>query len=117
MIFKETRDRLMGELLEYLARIDRVSIAAGYGEITVTCVIRPYNPAKKSYHSGTPADPMVQGGDIRTKDKPDGFRDLVIAVGKQMRRENPRWQMDPHPELVGTENEHIHIEVDDGSLQ
>jgi len=88
--------------------LDAITVAAGHSEIIVTSYLRPNN--QNSYHS------LGQAADIRIHDHSMLWRLAICKIGEALRTLNNQIQMVPHYELWNKENEHIHIEVDDGSL-
>lgn len=83
--------------------------------ITVTGVGRAVNLEKPSYHA------VWRAVDIRTKDMAPEVRTNVLVYARSLARafncalpDGRRLQVESHDELVGKEDEHIHIELDGG---
>jgi len=89
--------------------LDAITVAAGHPELIVTSYLRPNN--KNSYHS------VGQAIDIRVHDHSMSWRLAICKIGEALKALNAQIQMVPHYELWNKENEHIHIEYDDGSLR
>lgn len=89
--------------------IDTLSQATGHGEITITCFIRAQD--FDSYHS------RAQAADFRVRDKSKEWYAAMILFRDVLRRLDWQVQLVPHLELYGTEHQHIHLEIDDNSLQ
>ena len=89
--------------------IDALSKATGHGEITITCFIRAQD--FDSYHSKAQAD------DFRLRDKSKEFYEAMILFKPVLSRLDPQVQLVPHLELWRKDDQHIHVEIDDNSLQ
>lgn len=89
--------------------IDALSQATGHGEITITCFIRAQD--SDSYHS------KAQAADFSLRGKSKEFYAAMILFRDVLRRLNWQVQLVPHLELYGTPQQHIHCEIDDGSLR
>jgi len=92
-------------LRRFVDMLERFSLLTGYGELTVTSYIRNDNP--KSLHY------WARALDIRVKDKPKCWYWGMVDIGKAFALLNPRFRMNPHSELYGKDNQHIHIEIRD----
>lgn len=88
--------------------IDALSQATGHGEITITCFIRAQD--FDSYHY------KAQAADIRVKDKSKEWYAAMILFKHVLERLDWQVQLVPHLEHYGTENQHIHVEIDTGDL-
>ena len=96
-------------LLYYVVSfIDDLSKATGHGEITITSFLRLRD--MDSYHS------KAQAADIRLHDKTKEWYEAMIVFRSVLSRLNWQIQLVPHLKLYNTPDEHIHIEIDDGSL-
>lgn len=92
-------------LKSFIRVLDEISVLLGFGEITITDLLRKPNPAKPSYHA------VWQGGDIRSKDKPLAWKVFMVSFGYLLSATNWRFQIYPHFESWGKANEHLHIAV------
>jgi len=88
--------------------IDDLSKVTGHGEITVTSFLRAKD--FDSYHS------KAQAADIRVKDKRKEWYAAMILFKHVLERLDWQVQLVPHLDIYGTENQHIHVEIDDNSL-
>lgn len=95
-------------LHQILRVIDDLSQATGHGEITITCFLRPQD--FDSYHS------KGQAADIRVKDKSKEWYAAMILFKHVLERLDWQVQLVPHLELWRKDHQHIHVEIDDGSI-
>lgn len=122
MIFKYEKDqrqwqenlvpgdkRAIARLKELVELIDGISKLLDWGAVTVTSYWRPDNG--DSYHS------IGQAADIRTKDKPQGFKVAIAALGSVLWNYDRTLQIFTHKELWGKPNEHYHIAIKDGKIK
>ena len=100
-------ERLKGwkMLKQFIQLLDLLSVLLGFGEITVTDLLRKPNPNKLSYHA------VWQAGDIRSKDKPLVWKCFMVAIGTLISSVNWRFQIYPHFESWGKPNENFHIAI------
>jgi len=88
--------------------IDDLSKLTGHGEITVTEFLRPKGSG--GYH------PEAQAADFRVKDKSKEWYEAMILFKYVLSRLDWQVQLVPHLELWRKDHQHIHVEIDDGSL-
>lgn len=88
--------------------IDIFCQMVGWGEITITSYYRP--ESTNSYHS------VGQAVDIRTRDKPDNFKYVMMAFRYTIRAIDKQLWINPHKELWGEPQEHIHVAIEDGKI-
>ena len=96
------------QLREVMLVIDALSRATGHGEITITCFMRAQD--FDSYHS------KARAADFRVRDKSKEFYAAMILFKWVLFRLDSQVQLIPHLELYGTERQHIHVEIDNGTL-
>lgn len=96
-------------LHQVLLVIDALSKATSHGAITLTDFLRPQD--FNSYHS------KGQAADIRVKDKGKEWYEAMIMFKWVLFRLDWQIQLIPHLELYNKDYWHIHVEVDDNSLQ
>ncbi len=90
-------------LRQFFQVLETISKLTGHGELTVTSYVRRTN--KKSFHY------WARALDFRIKDELTIFYLGMIMVGKAFEFFNPRFRMQPHPELFRKSGQHIHIEI------
>ena len=88
--------------------VDLFSQVTGNGEITITSYWRPQNA--RSYHS------ILQAVDIRVRDKKRAFYWGMETLGKLLRQFDEQIQFDLHKSLYGKPQQHIHVEIDTGTI-
>ena len=88
--------------------IDALSQTTGHGEITITCFIRSRD--FDSYHA------KAQAADIRVRDKSNEWYEAMILFKHVLARLDWQIQLVPHFERWRKDDQHIHVEIDDGSL-
>ena len=91
-------------LKQFVQVLDILSVILGFGEITVTDLLRAPKQ-KKSYHA------VWQAADIRSKDKPLAWKCFMWSLGVLIASVNWRFQIYPHFEEWGKPNEHFHIAI------
>ena len=87
----------------YAELLDRISRLTGHDAITITSYVRNDNIRSLHYYG--------RALDIRVKDKPESWYRAMCEVGQGLALLNPRFRMNPHEELFGKNNQHIHIEI------
>lgn len=92
-------------LRQFAEMLDKVSRVTGHEEITITSYVRNDNIRSLHYYG--------RALDIRVFDKPESWYHAMADVGAAMALLNPRFRMNPHPELFRKEQQHIHIEIRD----
>ena len=97
----------IAKLQDLIHVIDIFSRLMGEGEVVLTSYYREGDP---KYHG------KLQAGDLRTKDKSAKWKAAMAHFAKAVRKGDDELQLDFHVELIGTPNEHLHVEVDDNSL-
>ena len=96
------------KLKELIGLIERFTQITGCGEITITSYYRPLD--HNSYHS------ILQAADIRTKDKPETWKEAIGFLSLALKAIDPSLQIYMHPELKGTLDEHIHVAIKDEAI-
>lgn len=77
-------------------------------ELVITDLLRPVNPNKPSYH------PLGKAVDIRTNyltPKQVGLLERFLFALKAF---DPKLGVEPHEELKGTPQQHLHLQYKDG---
>lgn len=95
------------QLREYADLIDRLSTLSGHGEITITDMFRYGDRWIHSLHHRN----YGKAVDIRVKDKTAWWYAAMAMLGYVLNELNPKFRMNPHWELHGTDDAHIHIEI------
>ena len=102
-------DKTANARLKDLVRwIDDFCKLVGWGEITITSYYRPDD--KRSYHS------ILQAADIRSKDKPELFKTIMVVLRWLLRQSDADLHIWPHKDLWGEPQEHVHIAIKDGKI-
>ena len=94
------------QLREYLFALDNLSLMLNQKEITMTDFLR--DGSEQSLHH------RIHGGraaDIRVRDKSTVWYVAMCEIGEALERLDHRFRMNPHRELYGKEQQHIHIEI------
>jgi len=95
------------QIREYADLIDKISVLTGHGEITITDMLRSGDRWIHSLHHRN----YGQAVDIRVRDKTMWWFAAMAKIGDFINDLNPKFRMNPHWELLKTENRHIHIEI------
>lgn len=103
---KKSKDKDVQDLVWMLELIDNISVRTGHGEITVTSLMRLDNPDSLHYF-----EYKGRAADFRVRDKKVVFYLAMVFLGKVFELLNPKFRIQPHPELFGKGEQHIHIEI------
>jgi len=96
-----------GILRWFIEALELISIMLGFGELTITSYIRDVKKYPKSLH------PYGRALDFRVRDKPTIWYWGMCLIGMAIGLMNRRFRMNPHHELYGKDEQHIHIEIRD----
>ena len=114
MVLYKPNKNYDAEAQQVLSNLDHMigvySIAVGVGPLLITETWRPKREGRKSFHSKNPP----QARDYRTKDKPRWWVAGVLDIIRALKRKYPLLQYEDHPDLVGRDDEHLHVEYDTG---
>jgi len=113
-LYKQPNEHLDPEAQQCLdtfkSLIGIYTVGCGLDPAVITETWRPARLRTPSFHSKIPP----QAFDLRTKDKPQWWLAGVLDILRALKKHYIKLQFDPHEELRGTENEHLHIEYDTG---
>ena len=90
-------------LRQFVQVVELISILTGHGELTMTSFIRLNNLHSLHYYA--------RALDIRVKDKSQWFYYPMCLIGLALGLMNENIRMNPHNELYGKPEQHIHIEI------
>ena len=95
------------QIREYADLIDRVSVLAGHGEITITDFLRSGDRHIHSLHHRN----YGQAVDIRVRDESVQWYYAVVSLCRSLELLNPLFRVNPHFTDYRRDQQHIHIEV------
>ncbi len=90
-------------LRNFVDILQSISILTGHDPLVITSYIRKGN--KKSLHY------YARALDIRVRDKSKAWYFAMISIGAAFGMLNPQFRMNPHLELYGKPEQHIHVEI------
>lgn len=96
------------KLRRFLYVLETISDLLGFGQLTITDYFRH---GEKNEHSLHHSRYGGRAADIRVRDKPAIWFWMMVSIGKAMELANPKFRMNPHFELYGQPQQHIHIEI------
>lgn len=105
---QQDRSKFNLKLRRYVYILETISDLLGFGELTITDYMRHGDKYIHSLHH------VKYGGraaDIRVRDKPALWYWMMVAIGKAIEIGNKQFRMNPHFELYGQPQQHIHIEI------